>query len=101
MALSLYEQETIITFSAEDDTMEIYTAYPPIMRQLSKRKAYTKIKEEKMNGKIVAMTFKADKKLLTLRASKPKSTMTDEQKEKARQRILKINSNRSNATAGV
>lgn len=100
MALSLYEQETVITFNAEEDCMEIYTAYPPLMRQLSKRKTYTKIKEDKMNGKIISMTFKADKKLLTLRASKPKSTMTEEQKEMARQRLLKIHSKRSNMTAG-
>lgn len=70
MGLSLYEQETVITFNRESDDMTVYTANPYTMARLSKLPAYTRVEEDKAGGEVVAMTFKADKKLLTLRTKR-------------------------------
>ena len=68
--MTLAEQETIISFDRGSDDMTIYTANPYTMARLSKLPAYTKIKEDKAGGEVVAMTFTAHKKLLTLRTKR-------------------------------
>ena len=88
MGLSLYEQETIINMNREDGEMDIYTADPALMRRLSSIPAYTKTREDKQEGKVIAMTFKADKKLLTLRSERAKGRkLTDEEKAAAVERL--------------
>lgn len=70
--LTLAEQETVISFDRSSDTMTVYTADPYLLAKLAKRDTYKKIKECKQGKKVVAMTFEADKRLLTLRAARPK-----------------------------
>ena len=47
MGLSRLEQETIIKFNAEEKGIEIYTAYPPMMRKLANSPDYEKVREYK------------------------------------------------------
>lgn len=95
MEVPLHEQETVIRFNKEEQMMEIYTAYPVLMRKLSNSDEYTKVREDRADGKVVAMYFQADKKLLTLRTKKvAKREMTLEEKETARINLAKINSKR-------
>ena len=88
--LSRAEQETIIRYNAEEDTMQVYTAYPPLMRRLESQPAYKKVREDMADGEVVAMTFEADKKLITLRAKrKTGREMTDEEREQVATRLAK------------
>lgn len=90
MGLSFYEQETIINLNREEGEMDIFTADPSLMRRLSSLPAYKKTGERKQEGKVVAMTFRADKKLLTLRGERVKGRqLTDEEKAAARERLQK------------
>lgn len=90
MGLPLHEQETIIRFNQEEQTMIIYTAYPPMMRKLSECSEYTKVREDRMDGKVIAMIFRADKKLLTLRSKKVVGRKkTNEERERAKEYLQK------------
>lgn len=96
MGLTRMEQETVIRYNAEEDFMEIYTAYPPLMRKLDEQPAYTKIREDKYEGEVIAMTFKADKKLLTLRSKrKTGREMSEEERQKVAERFAKARSEKS------
>lgn len=89
MGVSLNQQETIIRYSQGGSIMEIYTTAPPLMRKLSNCKEYTKVREDRAGGKVIAMYFKADKKLLTLRNKKRAvRKMTAAEKEKARETVV-------------
>ena len=91
MGLSLYEQETIINMNNDEKEMDIYTASPALMRRLSSLPAYTKTGERKNGGQVVAITFKADKRLLTLRGDRVKRrALTDEEKAAARERMNRL-----------
>ncbi len=94
MGLSRYEQETVIGYNNAEDVMTVYTADPALMRRLSRLSAYRKIREDKNNGKVVSMTFEADKRLVTLRNKRVVSTQTAEQKDAARKRMQELNKNR-------
>lgn len=95
MGLSRLEQEVVIRYNAEEDFMEIYTAYPPLMRKLDEQPAYTKIREDKYEGEVVSMTFKADKKLITLRSKRQSREMTDEERQKVAERFAKARSDKN------
>lgn len=91
MGLSLYEMEVSILMNRADDFMELYVSDPAVMRRLSKLKAYQKTREHRNGGEIVAMEFRAPKKLLTLRGKAVEAKpMTDEQKAAARERMLAL-----------
>ena len=90
MALTFAEQETVITWDRTSDMMEIYTAEPALMRRLSSLPAYEQVEQFTQDGEVVALKFRAEKKLLTLRSQRKVSTMTDEQKEAARERLRKV-----------
>lgn len=93
MGVSLHEQETVIRFNKEEKTMEVYTAYPSLMRKLSNSAEYTKVREDRSDGKVIAMYFRADKKMLTLRTKRAtRRAMTEEEKEVVRQRMLDLRS---------
>lgn len=90
MGLSLYEMEVSILMNRADDFMELYVSDPAVMRRLSKLKAYQKTREHRNGGEIVAMEFRAPKKLLTLRGKAVEGRqMTDEQKAAAVERLKK------------
>ena len=91
MGLSLLEQETIVNFNRAEEEMQVYTCDPIIMRKLSNLPAYTLIQEDKQEGQTIAMTFKADKGLLTFRtAKKKKKDYTPEEMEEMRERGKKL-----------
>ena len=90
MGLTRYEQETCINYNRDEDFMTVYTAGPALMRRLKKLPAYELVEVSKQDGKVIAMTFKADKKLITLRSQVPVSHMTDEQKEAAAKRLREL-----------
>ena len=81
MRLTLEEQETVITYDRAGDTMNIYTADPYLIARLRKQEAYEVVREHRQGGGVVAVDFRADKKLLTLRKERQKGRpMTEEQK---------------------
>ena len=90
MGLTRYEQETVINYNNDESTMQIYTADPALMRRLKKLPAYELVEVSRQDGKVIAMTFRADKRLLTLRSQVPVSHMTDEQKEAAAKRLREL-----------
>lgn len=96
MGLSRLEQETVIRFNAEEDGIEVYTAYPPLMRKLSASKEYKLIREDKQEGEVVAMSFVAARNMITIRSKKPaKREMTEEEKQELRERFAKARSDKS------
>lgn len=95
MSLTFAEQETVITWDRTSDMMEVYTAEPALMRRLSSLPAYEQVEQFTQNGEVVALKFRAEKKLLTLRSKRTTNNMTEEQKEAARERLRKARENRS------
>ena len=89
------EMETVIRFDRACGDMVIYTADKAVMNRLSKLPAYTKTGEGKQGGQVVSMTFKASKKLLTLRAKS--RTMTEEQKKEAGERLREYKTQNSDS----
>lgn len=87
MKLSLYEQETIINFNAEEKFMEIYTADPVMMRKLDKlcntNPELYKLKREDECSKTYVCE---NKKMLSLR--KPR-ILTEEQRKEISKRLRK------------
>ncbi len=80
------EVETHVLYGM-DETMTIYTSNPIDIRRFDK--IYPRSREIMDNGKIFAVEYKIDKTLLTFRAKKRKSTMTDEQRQKVGERLRK------------
>ena len=94
MALTLLEQETVINYNRDEDFMTVYTADPALMRRLKKLPAYELMEESRQDGKVIAMTFKADKSLVTLRGAKKKAKeYTEEEMEELRERGRRIRAN--------
>lgn len=85
----MYEQETIINMNREDGEMIVYTADPNLMRRLSKLPAYKKVKEYRNGGKVIAADFVADKRLLFLRSKVLKMELSDEEKARRTEKLLK------------
>ena len=77
MALTRYEQETIVNFNADDKNAEIYTADPVVMRRLDRlcheSRDYTVVKET-----ATAKWYKCPKKLVAFR--KPRIITAEQQK---------------------
>ena len=83
------EQETSITWDKSTSIMRIYTADPALMRRLNGLQSYKLIKEHRQGGKVTAAEYEAEKRLLTLRSKAPASTMSEEQRAAARERLRK------------
>lgn len=91
MALSLLEQETVITWNRAEDQMNVYTADPSLIRRLRGLDAYKLVREHRQDGKVVACDFAADRSLVTLRsAKKKKKEYTEEEMEEMRERGRRI-----------
>jgi len=87
MGLSRYEQETVINYNNDEATMRVYTADPALMRRLKSLPAYECIQEDRQDGKVIAMTFKASKKLVFLRSKELKVNLSEEEKAKRAERL--------------
>lgn len=85
--MTFEEQETVITWDRGTAMMNVYTADPALIRRLKGLQSYRLVREHRQGGKVVACDFEAEKRLLTLRSKPLARTMTEEQKEAARERM--------------
>lgn len=91
MAISRLEQETIITYNAEEKEAHIYTADPVVLRKLSSNSEYQLVKEYVNGGRVIAKDFTFDKKLLTLRSKRVKREFSEEERAAAAERLRVAN----------
>ena len=80
MGLSMFEQETVITWDRSSDEMILYTADTFLLERLRGLDAYKLVKEYRQYGQVFAAAFVADKKLITIR--KGRKVISEEQKAK-------------------
>lgn len=95
MSIPINEQETVVQYGRNGETMTIYTSDTTQMTRLDK--IYSRHKEHKQGGEIVAVEYVVDKKLLSYRSKRFKRVLSDEQREAARARFQKIWEKRSQA----
>ena len=84
------EQETVIQFSRDGETMNIYTSDSTVMTKLDK--IYKRKREHIADGQIYAVAYDVDKRLLSFRSKRTRRTLTDEQKKAAAERLKAISS---------
>lgn len=95
MSIPTNEQETVVQYDRNGETMTIYTSDTTQMTRLDK--IYSRHKEHKQGGEVVAVEYVVDKKLLSYRSKRFKRVFSDEQIEAARARFQKIWEKRSQA----
>lgn len=88
MSVPMSEQETVVQYDRNGETMTIYTSDSTQMTRLDK--IYSRHKEHKQGGEVVAVEYVVDKKLLSYRSKRFKRVLSDEQREAARARFQKI-----------
>ena len=91
MKLTRYEQETVITFNAEEQHMHIYTADPVMIRKMDKlveiNTDYSLVKVDEDDDDVFAKTYTAPKKFLRWRGKAIE--MSEEQKNAVKERFAK------------
>ena len=96
--ISLAEQETVINFYRTDDRMSIYTSDQTMITKLMKllkkseqneEAGYILVREEKMNGRVVAIEVTAPKKFLSFKTMTRKMDLTDEERRALAERLRK------------
>lgn len=96
--ISLAEQETVINFYRTDDRMSIYTSDQTMITKLMKllkkseqneEAGYILVREEKSNGRVVAIEVSAPKHLMSLRMPKEKRELTDEERKAMADRMMR------------
>lgn len=90
---SKWEEETVINYNNEEKIAIIYTKDPVIMKRLEKRAIkypdyYKCIKKTNFDA-----TYECHKKLIDFKCPR---ILTDEQKEKLRNNLLKYHNNKKN-----
>ena len=93
--LSRYEQEVTIGFNAAEDTAELYTADSVWMRKLDKLveqnpEQFKPGREETYKGEVVAKRYLFPKRFISIRSRDRESTMTDEQRQQASERMKQL-----------
>ena len=88
MKLSRYEQETIVNYNAGEQTATVYTRDKAVMRKLDTLVADFPDTYKLMNKDEVSKTYSFPKSYVSYR--KPRK-LSDEQREKARKQMEKIN----------
>ena len=91
--VSADEQETTINFSRTDKEAEVYTSDNTVLTKIKNMfssddcewKLKNVVKDQK--GNVVSVFFSVPKKLISLRAKAVKSSLTDEQKQAAAERL--------------
>lgn len=91
--VSADEQETTINFSRTDKEAEVYTSDNTVLTKIKNMfssddcewKLKNVVKDQK--GNVVSVFFSVPKKLISLRAKTVKSSLTDEQKQAAAERL--------------
>lgn len=96
MSVAVYEQETIIQFSRDSKSAEVYTSDTTVMNRLDKlceqSDSYTLIDTDvsQLNGEVVAKKYSVtDKSLISFRKNKSKRELTSEMREALSERMKK------------
>lgn len=92
MSVPIYEQETTISFTRDGDKAIVYTSDKTMLTKLHKLveknpKEWKRIDQGRLKGDVVSETFECPKKLISLRAATPVSTISEEQKRLAAERL--------------
>lgn len=90
MGAPISEQETVVQFDRDGETMNIYTSDTTIMTKLDK--IYKRKREHRADGQLYAVEYDVDKRLLTFRSKRTKLNLTDEQRKAAAERAKRIHS---------
>lgn len=85
--LPVNEQETVITIDRETRRATIYTSDTRYINKLDKR--YERTREHINNGKIAAVEYEVDEKLISFRSGIVKQNLTEEQRQKIAVRLKK------------
>ena len=91
--VSTDEQETTINYGRNDEEAEVYTSDNTVLTKIKnifssddcEWKLKNVVKDKK--GNVVSVFFSVPKKLISLRAKTVKSSLTDEQKQAAAERL--------------
>lgn len=79
MSIPTCEQETVVQYDRNGETMTVYTTDSTQITRLDK--IYQRHKEHKQSGEVIAVEYVVSKRLLlSYRSKVPKSNMTDEQR---------------------
>lgn len=96
--IRLEEQETVVNFYRTDHRMSIYTSDQTMITKLMKllkkseqneEAGYILVREEKMDGRVVAIEVSAPKHLMSLRTPKKKRELSDEERQELAERMRK------------
>ena len=87
--LSRYEQETVVNYNAGEQTATVYTRDRTVMRKLDRLAADFPDTYKLIGQTDIDKTYSMPKSYVTYR--KPRK-ISDEQREQAREQMLKINS---------
>ena len=92
MSVPIYEQETTISFTRDGNKAIVYTSDKTMLTKLHKLveknpKEWRRIDQGRLKGDVVSETFECPKKLISLRTATPVSTMSEEQKRLAAERL--------------
>ena len=82
------EQETVIQFDRNGTVCHVYTTDLTVMAKLDKK--YKRVKQDYVNGKLIAAYYEFDKKLITFRSKITKPKYTDEQRKALSNRMKKL-----------
>ena len=88
--LTKYEMETVVNYNAGEQTATVYTRDKSVMRRLDQFVADYPDSYKLLNQTDIGRTYSMPKSYVTYR--KPRA-VSNEQREQARQRMAKINSN--------
>ena len=87
--LTKYEMETVVNYNAREQTATVYTRDKSVMRRLDRLVADYPDSYKLLSQTEIDKTYSMPKSYITYR--KPR-TVSNEQREQARQRMTKINS---------
>ena len=88
MGAPISEQETVIQFDRDGETMNIYTSDSTVMTKLDK--IYKRKREHRADGQLYAVEYDVDKRLLSFRSKLTKRTMTEEEKAVLSERMKRM-----------
>lgn len=92
MSVPIYEQETTISFTRDGNKAIVYTSDRTMLTKLHKLveknpKEWKRVDQGRLKGDVVSETFECPKKLISFRTATPVSTMSEEQKRLAAERL--------------
>ena len=95
MGIPTSEQETVVQYDRNGETMTVYTTDSTQITRLDK--IYQRHKEHKQAGEVVAVEYVVDKNLLSYRSKRVKPVLSDEQRAAARARLQTMREKRLQA----